>query len=114
MAYSSAEKMELRRDELYEDLIDHTSRLLMSNGIPEDKAKELGNSLADFLVDHWGGQYITFSKDHLYRSRKRHLEIVGEFDGSNHHELARKHRVSVNTVYKILKSHHDQIKRSEA
>lgn len=114
MTYLSAEKMELRRDELYQDLIDHTSLHLMSNGIPEDKATELGNSLADFLVDHWGGQYITFPKDRLYRNRKRRLEIVGEFDGGNHHELARKYGLSVNAVYKILKLHHDQNKRSEA
>lgn len=71
-----------------------------------DKAEEVGQAVADLMAMHWGGQNIYFPMGLSYRLSKRDLQIYDEFNGTNHADLARKHRVSLQWVYKIVKAVH--------
>ncbi|ATG73639.1 Mor transcription activator-like protein [Zobellella denitrificans] len=95
--------MSLRRHELLEDIHAQVAAVAQDYGIGPDVADQLGCAIADHMASNWGGQHVTIPKDHHYRISSRDLEIYEEFDGRNHHHLARKYDLSVRAIYKIVK-----------
>ncbi|NMY40903.1 Mor transcription activator family protein [Pseudomonas sp. WS 5013] len=93
----------MRRHELLADVADRAACILKGCGMGEQEAQDAGDAIADDLADNWGGQFITVPKDMKYRHAKRAQQIHDEFNGTNHAELATKHGLSVNAIYKILK-----------
>lgn len=65
------------------------------DGMPE----RLAHRFTDWLTDCWGGQQLYFPMD----LARRNARIWEEFTGANHADLAEKFRMSVNTVYAILR-----------
>lgn len=99
----SSERMAVRRNDLLADVADRAASILKGYGLTAQAAQDAGDAIADDLAINWGGQYITVPKDMKYRSAKRAQQIVDDFNGSNHSELAASHSLSVNAIYKILK-----------
>jgi Mor family transcriptional regulator len=56
------------------------------------------------MAGHWGGQNIYFPMGLSYKLSQRDQAIYNEFNGINHSELARKHHVSLQWIYKIVKT----------
>lgn len=102
-------QMHLARHELLEDVISQVSTLLAEMGVEPDVAEQCGCALADHLANHWGGQLINFPKDHFHRLAERDMSIYNEFTGHNHHALARKWRMTVRSIYRLI----DRVHRSE-
>ena len=100
--------MEIRRNELLEEVQAHTQQILVEHGIDEDLAEQAGCAICDRLADNWGGQGITFPKDHRFRLSKRDVEIYEEFNGRNHNELAKKYHVTTRAIYKIIRRVRDR------
>lgn len=94
--------MEDRRAELLSDLATHTAAIVQEYGLEADVAEQVGAALADFVADHWGGQIITIPKDHAFRLSQRDRLILGEFNGANHAELARRYKMAERSIYKLL------------
>lgn len=101
---AKSERMVVRRNELLADVADRTMQIMKRYGLDDSQAQKAADNVADDLAENWGGQFITVPKDINYRSAKRRQAIVEAFDGSNHFELAAEFGLSVNYIYKILKS----------
>jgi Mor family transcriptional regulator len=84
------------------DLIAHAVSLLQSNGLPTDEATLIAHKLADHMGFIWGGINVYFPKDYRKQIDARDQLIYAEFNGKNHSELAMKHKITVQQVYKIV------------
>jgi len=90
--------------ELLFDLAEHLTDLMTrKGGLPSEKSSALAWDAAQHMAAHWGGQnlYFPIGTSIIQSNRARH--IWHEFNGHNHAELARKHNISVQWVYTIIK-----------
>lgn len=88
--------------ELLADLAARAEALLLAEGMPEDRARSVAFKLAESVRQHWGGQlvYVPVGKD--YEITQRDALIWQQFNGHNHEDLAREHRVTLVHVYRII------------
>lgn len=90
--------------ELLADLADRIAdHLERSKRIDESAARQLAEDIAYEMADAWGGQLIYFPKGKFALLSKRDRQIFSEFTGHNHADLARKYKVSVQHIYRIIK-----------
>lgn len=73
-------------------------------GLDDDKADQVGREIADRMAAHWGGQNIYFPMGLSYKLSQRDRQIYDDFTGNNHSDLARKYGVSLQWIYKIVKT----------
>ncbi|MCP1292943.1 MULTISPECIES: Mor transcription activator family protein [Chromobacterium] len=91
--------------ELLVDLAQHVAMTLKQLANTEQQqAEQLGQEIAERMAKHWGGQNIYFPIGLSYQSSLRDQQIYGEFTGGNHAELARRYGVSLQWIYKIIKT----------
>ncbi|NLR73546.1 Mor transcription activator family protein [Leeia aquatica] len=91
--------------ELLVDLAEQCALALVERaGVSQDKAEQLGREIADRMAAHWGGQNIYFPMGLSYKLSLRDRQIYDDFNGVNHSELARKYSVSLQWIYKIVKT----------
>ncbi len=91
--------------ELLVDLAEQCSVALRETaGLDKDKAEQVGREIADRMAAHWGGQNIYFPMGLSYKLSQRDRQIYDDFTGANHSELARKYGVSLQWIYKIVKT----------
>ncbi len=91
--------------ELLVDLSVHVAATLVElSSIDQDKAEQLGREIADRMAAHWGGQNIYFPMGLSVKLSRRDQQIYDEFNGTNHSELARKFGVSLQWIYRIVKT----------
>jgi len=91
--------------ELLVDLAEQCAQALKeSAALDDDKAAQVGREIADRMAAHWGGQNIYFPMGLSYKLSQRDRRIFDDFTGANHSELARKYRVSLQWIYKIVKA----------
>ncbi len=96
--------MARRRHELLTDVEHNVKVLAMDLGIPSDKALHLGVAAADMLLEHWGGQQITFPRSGYYGMSPREMAIVERRNqGARVYELAREFGMTERGVRKLLK-----------
>ncbi len=91
--------------ELLEDLAAATGELLRKKmpGLTQDAAAEVGVELAEHLRHHWGGQSFYIPRGCQFEASQKHLDIWRDFDGKNHRQLVRKHGVSLQQVYVVIR-----------
>lgn len=93
-----------RRHDLLSEVAEHTAqRLLEKHGIDLETATDVGNDLADWMADHFGGQSVYFVKDEGYKLNDRDLAIFNEMERGNAHEIAAKHNISFVRVYQVYR-----------
>lgn len=92
-----------RTAELLQDVADQVCEALTECGVLSAAATSAGQAVAAHLAAQWGGQLIYFPKGMASIVQEKRRQIVQEFTGNNHAELARKHGVSVTHVYAILR-----------
>lgn len=91
--------------ELLVDLAEKCALALKDTaGLDDDKATQVGREIADRMAAHWGGQNIYFPMGLSYKLSQRDRLIFDDFTGANHSELARKYGVSLQWIYKIVKT----------
>lgn len=66
-------------------------------------ADQIGEAVANRMMQIWGGQNVYFPMGMAWKVNQRDLEIFREFNGRNHHELARKFGVSLQWIYSVVK-----------
>ncbi|MEH2921135.1 Mor transcription activator family protein [Samsonia erythrinae] len=67
-------------------------------------AELVGNAVAKHMMNVWGGQNVYFPMGISWRASQRDLQIYREFDGRNHSTLAKKYNVSLQWIYKIVRT----------
>ena len=93
--------------ELLTDLESHSARLAVEHfGVSEEQASIYARALSDFMADNWSGQLIYFPKGMFRRLSERDRKIYAAFNGTNHDELVREFGVSLQHVYRIIKTVH--------
>lgn len=90
------------RNQLLDDLASYVASALLGIGIGEDAANLAGDVAADEVAAQWGGQLINIPKDHHRKLSDRNRQILEDFDGTNHSELARKYGLSTSSIYKLI------------
>lgn len=90
--------------ELLLDLADRTARILQERiDIDQDLAAHVASELARNIAQSWGGQTIYVPQGLGMFAHERDELIYREFNGTNHAELARKYKISMQWVYSIVK-----------
>jgi putative bacteriophage transcriptional regulator len=93
-----------RVPELVTDLEDQMAACLLSElPIERKKALAMSKKVARHITDNWGGQLIYIPKNHLGQLSERDMQVYRDFDGCNHAALAKKYRLTVQQIYKIVK-----------
>lgn len=101
---NSSERKGSERGALLTDLSQMVSSILVELlGIEKELADHAGQETAIRMAGHWGGQLIYFPHGNFEQS-DRDKQIWAEFNGNNHAELARKYKVSIQWIYKIVKA----------
>lgn len=91
--------------ELLVDMAQHVTVCLVELlGVPTEKAEQVAHEIANRMASHWGGQNIYFPMGLSYKLSQRDQQIYDEFNGDNHSDLARKYGVSLQWIYKIIKT----------
>lgn len=72
--------------------------------LSRSESRSLGYAHWPELAAHWGGQNIYFPMGLSYKLSQRDRQIYDDFTGANHSELARKYGVSLQWIYKIVKT----------
>ena len=91
-----------RRHELLQGLAEHMAvHMGKKYQTPNEQAMEIGNYLADCLVDHWKGQTIYIPSDSSYKRSARDIEICERMERGNAHEIAAEFGLSYVRVYQI-------------
>lgn len=90
-------------DEFLDDLAQTVEAVLVEYGVDADIAEQSATGVVDRMVELWGGQQFYFCKGHRTFIAKRDLMIYSDFNHRNHHQLARQYKLSVQTIYKIIK-----------
>lgn len=90
--------------ELLVELAQHTSETVREIiDIEPEVADQIGQAVANRMMQVWGGQNVYFPMGMVWKVSQRDREIFREFNGRNHHELARKFGVSLQWVYSVVK-----------
>ena len=104
--------LDIRRHDLFQDLAEIVAaELIKEHTVPEKKACEIGNALADFIATHWNGQMMYFTADGKYKSNKRDWEIFNKLKRGNAHELAKEYGLSFVRVYQIARRCRSQLQQ---
>jgi Mor family transcriptional regulator len=106
----------LRRKESGEVLLDviiQVVTLLAGRGITETRAVDAALEAAELLGQHWSSQCVYFSGKTL-ALKLLETELANDFDGTKDSiiALARKHCVTVRTVYKFLERQRERKKKA--
>lgn len=97
-------EMATLRAELLQWVSEHCAHLLTEYGIDADLAEQAGCALADDLAEEWGGQVISFPKDHFYHLAKRDQELLAAHRaGESMAAIAMRMRITARAVRKIIK-----------
>lgn len=96
--------METARNELVTCVIDHAENALKRAGIAPLEATSIATSLADELVDVFGGQNITFPKEFSRKQAQKDAAIYAQFKaGASYRDLAVSHDMTERGLRKLLK-----------
>ena len=92
--------------DLLADVQSRVELILCANGMPEESARKTARKLYHDLKDHWSGLQVYIKKHTQADLSERDIQIYEEFNGRNHVQLARKFKISLPHVYKIVKLMH--------
>ncbi|KDT42068.1 mor transcription activator family protein [Escherichia coli 3-105-05_S4_C2] len=89
--------------ELLVELAQHTSETVREIIDIEPDCRPDWSGRREPMMQVWGGQNVYFPMGMVWKVSQRDREIFREFNGRNHHELARKFGVSLQWVYSVVK-----------
>lgn len=99
----SASAMADKRHAILGDIADNAERVMREHGVPADVAEQAGAAIADHLSNSWAGITVYFPMDYHYKIAQRDLQILAEFNGHNHRQLAQRYKLNENAIYRLLK-----------
>lgn len=78
-----------------------------------ERVRDLTESVLRRVVSRTGGQTVYIRTGISSRS-ERMQQVWRDFDGTNAHEVARKHHISVRSVYRIVELQRRRLARAES
>lgn len=109
--------MDLSADGLLEDLAIHLEQEFIKEGFGIPDACQKAISISEKMRQHWKGQSLYIPSGANAKTRNRDQQIIAEFNGRNHAELAHKHGISTMRIRQILwrardKRHAEALKKT--
>lgn len=90
--------------ELLVELAEHTAQTVRQIiDVEPAVASQIGDAVASQMMAVWGGQNVYFPMGLIWKVSQRDREIFADFNGHNHHALARKYKVSLQWIYSVVK-----------
>ncbi|GBL46256.1 probable bacteriophage transcriptional regulator [Sulfuriferula multivorans] len=89
--------------EILSDAAIQIAEALMAHGLDESAAGEIADAAAERMRTHWAGQLVYIPSGQQYEIGLRDAQILGEFNGRNHSQLARKYGLNITYIYRIVK-----------
>ncbi len=89
--------------ELLDDLESRLRLLLQQQGLAKKNASSMALKITREMAVAWGGQNIYFPVGKTRWAQERDLQILEEFCGDNHADLARKYQLTVPHIYRLIK-----------
>jgi len=80
--------------------------------IGDVQAEELAIAVCEEMINRYSGLQFYFPKGRSFMSIIMHSRIFQQFNGNNIDELAKQHNVSVQHIYRVIKTQYEQ-KRNE-
>ncbi|PCI62014.1 MAG: hypothetical protein COB35_04860 [Gammaproteobacteria bacterium] len=80
--------------------------------VTDEQAEELAIAVCEEMIDRYSGLQFYFPKGRSFMSIIMHSRIFQQFNGTNVNELAKQHNVSVQHIYRVVKSQYEA-KRNE-
>jgi Mor family transcriptional regulator len=101
--------MAARRKELLDNVAARAAAAAQAFGLPEDRAMQLGASVADSLAVNWHGQTLYFPGDAAYQLTDRDRAILeAHRRGTLIPQLAREYALSEQWIRVLLKRAEDR------
>lgn len=96
-------QMDQAREEALDGIEADVIRIASDHGVEKDVAEQVGAAIANHLCEVLRGQTIYFKTDFLERLAERDRVIFKEFNGHNHRVLAKRHNMSLDGIYKLIR-----------
>jgi Mor family transcriptional regulator len=94
----------MRGTDLLSEAVDPIARALQESlGVSAELAEAASVEVTMLFAHLWGGQVVYIPKGVSIQASKLHQQIFDDWSGRNHHEVATKHGVSVQYVYRVVK-----------
>ncbi|MGF6098862.1 Mor transcription activator family protein [Pseudomonas sp. 18175] len=94
----------IRGDDLLSETIEPMTKVIQQSlGVSSEVAEATCIEIITMFAHLWGGQVVYIPKRISVRTSKLHQQIYDDCNGRNHHEVATKHGVCVQLVYKVMK-----------
>lgn len=103
-----AKKTRSQAPEFLADLLNFSKCVLIKHGMSNDDAEKVSREMSKLVCEEWGGQLIYFPYWLRMELSERDMKIYNEFNGHNHQELSRKHKMSLQTIYRIVNAVRDE------
>ncbi|APC14561.1 DNA-binding protein [Pseudomonas frederiksbergensis] len=94
----------IRGSDLLSETIEPMAKVIQESlGVSADLAEATSVEITTLFAHLWGGQVVYVPKGVCIQASRLHQKIYDDFTGRNHHEVATKHGVSVQQVYRVVK-----------
>lgn len=94
----------IRGSDLLSETIEPMAKVIQESlGVSADLAEATSVEITTLFAHLWGGQVVYVPKGVCIQASRLHQKIYDDFTGRNHHEVATKHCVSVQQVYRVVK-----------
>lgn len=98
----TSQRMQQRREALFEDIIQSVAITIKSLGYSENESLVTGSAVGDMFAQTWAGQVLSIPKDSRCKLMRLELEIYNKFDGRNVPELAMEYDMTERGMYKLI------------
>ncbi len=100
--------------ELLRDLVDKAQAMLVrDHAVEASQATVIAHAIAELLRSEWAGQQMYIPKGTQWEAEQRKAAVWNDFTGTNHAELARKHKLAVSRIYDILAEMRERARREQ-
>lgn len=94
----------LRGSDLLSEAVEPIAKVIRETlGVSPELAEATSVEITTLFAFLWGGQVVYVPKGVFIQASKLHQKIYDDFTGRNHHQVAKKHGVSVQHVYTVVK-----------
>ncbi len=81
---------------------------LVDSNVAPNLAADVAKQVTEQIEDECGGLTLYVSKNRINKANLKREQIIAEFTGNNHKQLAKIHNISIVHVYRLLKEHKQQ------
>lgn len=94
----------MRGSDLLSEAVEPIAKVLQESlGVTAEVAEAAAVEVTMLFAHLWGGQVVYIPKGVSIQASKLHQQIYDDWTGHNHPEVASKHGVSVQYVYRVIK-----------